>query len=75
MAAIAYKQGKSLAEIEETFGFSKKNVYLWLDRFEERNLHEALYDEPKPGRPPKLTDDQFDELETVLHESPEDAGY
>jgi transposase len=75
MAAIAYKQGKSPADIEEMFGISKKNVYLWLDRLEERELDDALYDEPKPGRPPKLTDDQFEELETVLHESPEDAGY
>ena len=75
IAAIAYKQGQSPAEIEETFGFSKKNVYLWLDRFEERKLDEALYDEPKPGRPPKLTDDQFAELEAVLNESPAKAGY
>jgi len=29
----------------------------------------------KPGRPPKLTDEQFAKLETVLHKSPEDAGY
>lgn len=75
MAAIAYKQGQSPAEIEETFGISKKNVYEWLDRFEERSLDGALYDEPKPGRPSKLSDEQFDELEAVLDKSPEDAGY
>jgi len=69
IAAIAYTQGQSTAEIEETFGFSKKDVYLRLDRFEERELHDALYDEPKPGRPPKLTGDQLAELETVLQES------
>lgn len=75
LAAIAYKQDNSPAEIEETFGISKKNVYLWLDRFEERGLEGALYDEPKPGRPAKLSDDQFNELEAVLHDSPEEAGY
>lgn len=75
MVAIAYKQGQSPADIEEKFGISTKSVYLWLDRFEERGLDEALHDEPKPGRPPKLTDEQFDELETVLDNSPEDAGY
>jgi len=75
IAAIAYKQGQSPAEIEETFGISKKNVYLWLDRLEERDLDDALYDEPKPGRPPKLTDDQFDDLKATLNESPENAGY
>jgi len=75
MAAIAYKQGQSPADIEETFGISKKNVYEWLDRFEDRALDEALYDESKPGRPSKLSDDQFGELEAVLDKSPEAAGY
>lgn len=75
MAAIAYKKGQSPAEIEKTFGISRKNVYEWLDRFEERGLDEALYDEPKPGRPSKLSEEQFDKLETVLENSPEDVGY
>lgn len=75
MSAIAYKQGQSPAEIEETFGISRKNVYVWLDRFEERGLDGALYDEPKPGRPPKLTDEQFEELAAILDNSPRDAGY
>lgn len=75
VAAIAYKQGQSPADIEETFGFSKNNVYEWLDRFEERGLEEALYDESKPGRPSRLTDEQREELEAVLHESPEEVGY
>jgi transposase len=75
VAAIAYKQGQSPADIEETFGFSKNNVYEWLDRFEERGLEEALYDESKPGRPSKLTDEQRGALDAVLHQSPEEAGY
>ena len=75
VAAIAYKQGQSPAEIEETFGISEKNVYMWLDRFEERGLEEALYDEPKPGRPSKLSDEQLEELHEILHEQPEEAGY
>lgn len=73
--AIAYKQGSSPAEIEETYGISRKNVYLWLDRIEERGLDDALYDESRPGRPSKLTKEQRTELEETLHESPEDAGY
>jgi len=53
MAAIAYKQGHSPADIEVIYGISKKNVYQWLDCFEERGLNDALYDESKPGRPPE----------------------
>lgn len=75
VAAIAYKHGQSPADIEERFGLSRNNVYAWLDRFEERGLDEALYDEPKPGRPPKLSDEEFDEFVAVVNESPEDAGY
>lgn len=51
MSAIAFKQGKSPAENDETFGISKKNVYMWLVRFETPDLDDAVYDEPKPGRP------------------------
>lgn len=36
-----------------------KNVYQWLDRFENRDLDDGLYDE----------------LETVLTKSPDEAGY
>lgn len=75
MTAIAYKRGQSPADIEETFGISRKTVYLWLDRFEERGLDDGLYDEPKPGRPPKLTHEQLQDLAAVLQEPPADAGY
>ncbi|AKH96617.1 IS630 family transposase [Halanaeroarchaeum sulfurireducens] len=75
MVAIAYKHGTSPADIEDMYGISKKNVYQWLDRFEERELDDALYDEPKPGRPPKLSDDQREKLQHVLEKAPEDAGY
>lgn len=75
MTAIAYKQGKSPADIEETYGISKKNVYMWLDRFESRGLDDALYDESKPGRPSKLSEEEFAELESVLQKSPDEAGY
>lgn len=74
-AAIAYKQGISPAEFEETFGISKKSVYLWLDRIEERSLQEALYDETKPGRPSKLTEEHREHLKETLQKSPDDVGY
>lgn len=73
--AIAYKQGNSPAEIEATYGISSKKVYQWLDRIEERGLDDALYDKPKPGRPPKLTEAEFDQLRSVLQESPRNQGY
>jgi len=31
----------------------------WLDRFEERDFEDALYDDERPGRPPELSGEQF----------------
>lgn len=73
--SIAYKHGQSPAKIEELYGIPRQNVYQWLNRLEERSLPEALYDEPKPGRPSRLTDDQFETLEEVLRASPTEVGY
>lgn len=73
--AIDYKLGESPATLEEKYGISENNIYVWLDRIEERGLEAALYDEPKPGRPPKLTDEEREELESVLSESPQEVGY
>ncbi len=75
MTAIAYKQGQYPADIEESSGISRKNVYVWLDRIGTRGLDDALYDEPKPGRPSKLSKGGFAELEAVLQTSPDEAGH
>lgn len=47
----------------------------WLDRFEERDFEDALYDDERPGRPSKLSDDQFQQFAETLNQSPEKAGY
>ncbi len=73
--AIAYKHGQSPAAIEEMYGIPRQNVYQWLDRIEDRGLPDGLYDESKPGRPAKLTDEQFDRFVETLRESPRSVGY
>ena len=50
-------------------------MYNWLDRFEEREFEDALYDDERPGRPSKLSDDQFQQFAETLNQSPEKAGY
>jgi len=51
MTAIAYPQGQSPADIEETYGISRKNVYMWLDRFETRGLDDAGYEDIQAWSP------------------------
>jgi len=50
-------------------------VYNWLDRFEEREFEDALYDDERSGRPPELSDEQFHQFAKTLNQSPEEAGY
>lgn len=75
IAAIAYKNGVTQTELAEWFDVERKTIYNWLRRFEERDLESAIRDENRPGRPRKITADQFDELSDVLHEPPREHGY
>lgn len=74
-AAREYLDGLSPAEIETKYGWHEQTVYGWLNRFEERDFEDALYDDKPPGREPALTDEQFQQFAETLHQPPEEAGY
>jgi transposase len=74
-AAREYLEGKSPADIETKFGWHEQTIYGWLTRFEERDFEDALYDDDRPGRPPKLTDEQFQKFAETVHHPPEEEGY
>jgi len=75
LAAIAYKQGDSKDRLAERHDVSLKTIYNWLDRFEEQPIEQAPYDDPRSGRPAKLTDDDREAFIADLHESPKESGY
>ena len=74
LAAIAYKSGVSQTELATWYGVPRKTIYNWLVRLEERPLHTAVRDKPKPGRSRKLTLAEQNELELALQESPGTVG-
>lgn len=74
-AAREYMAGHSPAEIETKYGWHKQTVYGWLNRFEERDFEDALYEDKPPGRSPELSDAQFQQFAETLHDLPEEAGY
>ena len=74
-AAREYLDGLSPAEIENKYGWNEQTIYGWLNRFEERGLKAALYDDKRPGRPPELADELFPQFAETLNEPPEEAGY
>lgn len=75
LAAIGRKQGAPTAELAERHNVTQKTIRNWLDRFADRPLDEAPYDEDRSGRPAKLTEEQKSAFFADLQQSPEALGY
>jgi transposase len=75
LAAVAYKQGESTAHLADRHNVSQQTIRNWLDRFENRPLEEAPFDEQRTGRPRKLTDHEHQDLLAVLQQSPQAVGH
>lgn len=56
---LAAAQGLSNSEIAEQLGVSRPTVTKWRNRFAAGRL-EGLLDEPRPGRPRTITDEQVE---------------
>lgn len=75
MLAILYKQGPSVPMIADWFDMRDDTIYRWFREMESEPLRDAIHDDPPPGRPPKLTDDERAEFETVVQANPNEVGY
>jgi len=75
LAAIAYKHGVTQTELAEWYGVERKTIYNWFTRIEEGPIEEAVVDEKRPGRPPKLGREAREVLRADLERSPTDVGY
>ena len=75
LAAIAYKHGVTQTELGEWYGVERKTIYNWFTRIEEGPIEEAVVDEKRPGRPPKLGREAREVLRADLERSPTDVGY
>ncbi|MFB6071101.1 MAG: transposase [Halanaeroarchaeum sp.] len=71
MVAILYKNGPSVPMIADWFDLRPATVYAWFDRIERDPLPDAVYDDPRPGRPAKLTAGQLERLGEALRRPPE----
>ncbi len=75
LAAIGRKQGATLEELAERHNVTEKTIRNWLDRFTDRPLEEAPYDDERSGRPAKLSDEEKADFLADLQHSPEELGY
>lgn len=66
--------GKTCAEVAALFGNSVRAVQYWLRRFNEAGV-EGLRDASRPGRRPRLSQEDKEILTQDLRRSPREFGY
>ena len=77
VVGLNYKAGVAQSELADWYGISRTTVHNWLDRLERlavEPIGDVIYDADRPGRPTKLAADQWDELVSILEESPTEVG-
>jgi transposase len=67
-------QRRAVPEIATIFAVEYKTVRKWLRRFDAEGPA-GLYDEPRSGRPRKLTDSVRTKLVEMVQQDPEQSGY
>jgi transposase len=68
-------EGRSNGEVAEALGVTRATVGKWRNRFVERGL-DGLLDEPRPGTPRSITDEDVERVVTLtLEETPKDATH
>ncbi len=63
--------------VAEMLGFSSGWSSEWfrrLERLAEEPFEDVVYDEPRSGRPPKLSEKEQEQFEDAVNESPEQSG-
>lgn len=74
-AAIAHKDGVTQRRLATWFGVERKTIYNWLTRIDPDDVAGSVRDDPRPGRPRKLTPDQQAALADHLTRPPAESGY
>lgn len=75
MVAIIYKRGPSVPMIAEWLDMRDQTIYDWLDRLEERPIEDAITDDHRSGRPPKLNESDRKTFESAVNKPPSESGY
>lgn len=74
IAAIIYKRGPSVPMLAAWLDKREATIYEWFNRLEAEPIEEAIRDEPRPGRPTKLADDEWETFGALIQKPPEEAG-
>ena len=71
---ILSSQGLCVKQIADILKVSVDTISDWLSAYEAKGFL-GLYDQPIPGRPPKLSKQHEQQIEQWLDHSPRDEGY
>ena len=74
MIVILSSEGLCVTKIASILKLNVDTVSDWLSAYEAKGFL-GLYDQPIPGRPPRLTKQQEQQMEQWLEHSPRDEGY
>jgi transposase len=72
-AVLLVAQGMSSSEVAQLLGDGVRTVQLWVHQFTDEGLS-GLKNKPRPGRPPKLSEEQLSEIGNALRSPPEECG-
>lgn len=73
-AILGYIEGRRVVELAEEAGVTRGSVNRWLQWYESLGVEGLVTGKP-PGPEPKLTEEQRDELASLIEEGPLAAGY
>ena len=72
-AILLVAQGVTCPEVASLLGDATRTVQYWVRRFEQGGLA-GLADADRPGRPKKLTEYQFEQINRALRDTPRAVG-
>ena len=72
-AVLLVAQGMACSEVAQLLGDAVRTVQMWVRKFKDEGLS-GLQEKSRPGRPPKLTEEQLSEIGKALRSSPEEYG-
>ena len=71
---LSYLKGVRVVEIAETLDVTRGSVNRWLQRYDVEGA-EGLKPRKAPGPSPRLSEEQCNELTTLIEAGPQNAGY
>jgi transposase len=66
--------GRDCYEVAEILGHSPTTIESWVHLFNDHGL-EGLYDEPRSGRPSRISESMVEEIDKDLRKNPGEFGY